>query len=116
MFTAADFEKMVRPENLSTSQETTLKALLWRISTPLMSPYCTDPEKLLCRSFLFVTCHILTTLVLEKVLMLNVGQNVADGVYPSRHNRGGETEREHSDFGCTASVGCSFPTQTQCQT
>ena len=70
MFTAADFEKMVRPANLSTSPETTLKALLWRISTPLTSPYCTDPEKLLCRSFLFVTCHILTTLVLKKVLML----------------------------------------------
>ena len=61
---------MVRPGNLFTSPEPTLKALLWRISTPSMSPYCTDPEKLLCRSFLFVTCHILTTLVLEKVLML----------------------------------------------
>ena len=61
---------MVRPANLSTSPETTLKALLWRISTPLMSPYWTDPEKLLCRSFLFVTYHIFTKLVLEKVLML----------------------------------------------
>ena len=61
---------MVRPGNLFTSPEPTLKALLWRISTPSMSPYCTDPEKLLCRSFLFVTCHILTTLVVEKVLML----------------------------------------------
>ena len=62
---------MVRPANLSTSPETTLKALLWRISTPLMSPYWTDPEKLLCRSFLFVTHHILTKLVLKKVLMLH---------------------------------------------
>ena len=62
---------MVRPANLSTSPETTLKALLWRISTPLMSPYCTDSEKLLCSSFLFVTYPTLTKLVLEKVLMLH---------------------------------------------
>ena len=97
---------MVRPANLSTSPETTLKALLWRISTPLMSSYCTDPEKLLCSNFLFVTCHILTTLVLEKVLMLR-WTKCSRWCLPKQTQQRGQ--REHSDFGCTASVGCSFP-------
>ena len=104
---------MVRPANLSTSPETTLKALLWRISTPLMSPYCTDPEKLLCRSFLFVTYHTLTKLVLEKVLMLH-WTKCSRWCLPKQQKQQSGRDWESSDFGCTAKV-LAVPTQTQCQ-
>ena len=103
---------MVRPANLSTSPETTLKALLWRISTPLMSPYCTDPEKLLCRSFLFVTYHIFTKLVLEKVLMLHWTKCSRWCLPKQKQQRGRDWESAQI---LVARQALAVPAQTQCQ-
>ena len=103
---------MVRPANLSTSPETTLKALLWRISTPLTSPYCTDPEKLLCRSFLFVTYHIFTKLVLEKLLMLH-WTKCSRWCLPKQKQQSGR-EWESAQILVARQV-LAVPTQTQCQ-